>query len=109
MNIDAGAVRKHMDAFAYRGIPATIDSSRALADRARATITPEAVVIDERGQIRYRGRIDNLYASLGKPRQQVTMHDLTDALDAVLSGKPVARPETEAIGCFIAAARPARK
>ena len=47
------------------------------------------------------------------------MHDLTDALDAVVSGKPVARPETEAIGCFIAPAafakasapkaRPARK
>ena len=115
VTIDEGAVRRHMDAFAYRGIPATIDSSRALAGRARATITPAAVVVDKSGQIRYRGRIDNLYSSLGKPRQQVTMHDLTDALDAVVSGKPVARPETEAIGCFIAPAalaskaRPARK
>ena len=115
VTIDEGAVRRHMDAFAYRGIPATIDSSRALAGRARATITPAAVVVDKSGQIRYRGRIDNLYSSLGKPRQQVTMHDLTDALDAVVSGKPVVRPETEAIGCFIAPAalaskaRPARK
>lgn len=109
VRIDDGAVRKHMDAFGYRGLPATIDGSRALASRARASITPAAVVIDKKGEIRYRGRIDNLYSSLGKPRQQVTMHDLTDALDAVVAGKPVARPETEAIGCFIAPARPVRK
>ena len=102
--IDSTAVRQHMDAFAYRGMPATIDTSRALATRAKASVTPAAVVIDTRGQIRYRGRIDNLYASLGKPRQQVTMHDLTDALDAVVAGKSVARAETEAIGCFIAPA-----
>ena len=42
--IDAGAVRKHMDAFGYQTLPATIDTSRALADRARASITPEAIV-----------------------------------------------------------------
>jgi len=102
--IENAAVRQHMDAFAYRGIPATIDASRALATRAKASVTPAAVVIDKRGQIRYRGRIDNLYSSLGKPRQQVTMHDLTDALDAVVAGKPVARADTEAIGCFIAPA-----
>jgi hypothetical protein len=109
VSIDPGAVRKHMNAFGYRGLPATIDSSRALASRARASITPAAVVVDGSSQIRYRGRINNLYSSLGKPRQHVTMHDLTDALDAIVSGKPVARPETEAIGCFIAPARPARK
>lgn len=107
VSIDTGAVRKHMDAFSYR-LPATIDSSRALATRARVSITPAAVVTDRRGQIQYRGRINNLYASLGKPRQQVTVHDLTDALDAIVAGKPVVRQETEAIGCFIAPARPAR-
>jgi hypothetical protein len=26
---------------------------------------------------------------------------LTDALDAILAGKPVPKPETEALGCFI--------
>ena len=119
VTIEAAAVRRHMETFGYRGIPATIDSSRTLASRARTAVTPSAVVIDRTGEIRYRGRIDNLYSSLGKPRQQVTMHDLTDALDAVVAGKRVARPETEAIGCFIAPAafagapapqaRPARK
>jgi hypothetical protein len=101
VRVDAAAVRKHMKDFAYTGVPATIDDSRALADRARATITPAALVIDARGAVRYRGRIDNFYASLGKPRQHVTEHDLTAALDAILAGKPVPKPETEALGCFI--------
>ena len=101
VRVDVSAVRKHLQDFAYRGVPATIDSSRAIADRARATITPEAVVIDKSGALRYRGRIDNFYASLGKPRQHVTEHDLTDALDAILAGNPGRKPETQALGCFI--------
>jgi hypothetical protein len=101
VRVDTAAVRKHMKDFAYTGVPAAIDASRAIADRARATITPAAVVVDSRGAVLYRGRIDNLYASLGKPRRHVTEHDLTDALDAILAGKPVPKPETEALGCFI--------
>ena len=77
-------------------------TARARSRHARsATITPQAVVIDRAGAIRYRGRIDNFYAALGKPRQQVTEHDLRDALDAVLSGRPVPKIETEALGCYI--------
>ena len=108
VKIDTAAVRKHMKDFAYTysGVTATIDGSRALADRARATITPQAVVVDVRGTVRYRGRIDNFYASLGKPRQHVTEHDLTDALDAIVAGKPVPKPETEALGCFITRPEP---
>jgi hypothetical protein len=102
VKVDAAAVRKHMGEYGYTGVAATIDASRAIADRARATITPEAVVVDTKGAIRYRGRIDNFYAALGKPRQHVTERDLVDALDAVLAGKPVAKPETDALGCFIA-------
>jgi hypothetical protein len=101
VKVDAAAVRKHMRDFGYTAIAATIDTSRAIADRARATITPEAVIVDAKGVIRYRGRIDNFYASLGKPRQHVTEHDLVDALDAVLAGKSVLKPETQAVGCFI--------
>jgi len=94
-------VRAHLEEFKYTGIPAAIDGDRAAATVAKATITPTAVVVDRGGAIRYRGRIDNLYAALGKTRQQVTSHDLRDALDAVLAGRPVPHPETESIGCFI--------
>jgi hypothetical protein len=101
VQIDAAFMQKHLSEYRYSGIPAVIDSRRKIASRARVTVTPEAVVIDSRSEIRYRGRIDNFYAALGKPRQQVTAHDLRDALDAVLAGKPVPNPETKALGCYI--------
>jgi thiol-disulfide isomerase/thioredoxin len=94
-------VRAHLDEYKYSGMPAAIDGDRAAAAAVKATITPTAVVVDRGGEIRYRGRIDNLYVALGKTRQQVTSHDLRDALDAVLAGRPVPHPETESIGCFI--------
>ena len=94
-------VRKHEQEYRYTGIPAVIDSERKLAKHAGARITPQAVVLSEAGEVRYRGRIDNLYAGLGKPRQQVTEHDVSDALNSVLAGKPVEHPETKAFGCYI--------
>jgi DNA-binding helix-hairpin-helix protein with protein kinase domain len=94
-------MQKHLQEYRYAGIPAMIDARRKIANRARATVTPEAVVIDSRGEIRYRGRVDNFYAALGKTRQQVTAHDLRDALDAVLAGQKVPNPENRALGCAI--------
>jgi hypothetical protein len=94
-------VRRHLQEYRYAGIPAAVDRARTIARRANATITPQAVVIDRQGAIRYRGRIDNFYAAFGKPRQQVTERDLRNALDAVLSGRPVPKVETEALGCYI--------
>jgi hypothetical protein len=95
------SVRKHLKEFRYTDIPAVVDSARTMARRAKATVTPQAVVVDHAGKIRYRGRIDNFYAALGTTRRQVTEHDLRAALDSVLSGRAVAKPETEALGCYI--------
>ena len=50
----------------------------------------------------YRGRIDDRYVDFGNTRARATQHDLRQALDAVLSGEPVANPRTKAVGCFIA-------
>jgi hypothetical protein len=100
VHLDA-AVRRHLKEFHYGDVPAAVDRTRAVATEARATVTPQAVVVDRAGAVRYRGRIDNFYAALGKPRQQVTERDLRQALDAVLEGRAVALPETEAHGCFI--------
>ena len=101
VGLDTASMRKHLNEYRYDGMTAVIDSNRKIANRAKATVTPEAVVIDSHGEIRYRGRIDNFYAALGKPRQQITAHDLRDTLDAVLAGKPVPNPETKALGCYI--------
>ena len=94
-------VRRHLQEYRYADISAAVDRSRTIAKHAKASVTPQAVVIDRAGKIRYRGRIDNFYAALGQPRRQVTERDLRNALDAVLSGRPVPKVETEALGCYI--------
>jgi len=101
VQVDSSAVRKHLMDFQYRNFPAFVDADRKVSTKVNATVTPETVLLDGAGKIRYRGRIDNFYADLGKPRRQATVHDLRDALDSVLAGKPVAVAETHAIGCYI--------
>ena len=95
------AVRTHLREYRYEAMAAAIDRTRVVAKRAKATTTPQVVLVDRVGAIRYRGRIDNAYADLGKLRQHVTSHDLRVSLDAVLAGRPVPAPETEALGCYI--------
>lgn len=66
-----------------------------------ATITPEVFLLDPGGKVRYSGRIDNWAYELGKKRKVITEHNLRDAIDAVLAGKPVTITKTKAVGCFI--------
>jgi len=99
--LEPAAVKQHLAEFGYHGLTAAIDQTGAIASQAGAVVTPQAIIIDKAGRVRYSGRIDNFYADLGKPRRQTTIHDLTDALDAVLAGRAVARPETNTVGCFI--------
>ena len=80
--------------------PVIIDRGLALTEAAGATVTPEAVIVTGRGRV-YRGRIDDWYENAGQARRAAQRHDLRDALDATLAGRPVAQPETTAIGCFI--------
>ena len=103
--IDDARVQAHRQAYGYTDIEAVVDADGAIARRARATVTPQAVVIGRGGSVKYRGRIDNKYAALGQQRRVVTVHDLRNALDALLAGRPVANPETEAFGCFIGFSR----
>ncbi|MCB9385339.1 MAG: hypothetical protein H6509_12060 [Bryobacterales bacterium] len=94
-------IRAHAAAFGHGDRPAIHDVDRALTEKVGATITPEAAVFSPSGEMIYRGRIDNLYASLGKARRQATEHDLRNALDEILAGAPVTTPRTQAIGCFM--------
>jgi peroxiredoxin/mono/diheme cytochrome c family protein len=84
------------------GLPFPIlkDVGNGLADRIGAERTPEVFVLDESRAVVYRGRVDDQYA-IGIHRPSSTRHDLVDALDAVLAGRPVATPRTDAVGCRI--------
>jgi hypothetical protein len=98
---DAKAIREHMRAYAYDGAFEPLrDSKLTLAKFAGATVTPEAVIVAN-GTVAYRGRIDDRFVDLGRERPAATRRDLFDALTAVVAGKPVAHPTTQAVGCFI--------
>ena len=88
-------VKNHVRARALP-FPAVRDDKNTLADALGASTTPEAVIVDRQGKVRYRGRIDD-----NKDRAKVIRSDVRDALDALLAGKPVARPRTLAFGCTI--------
>jgi peroxiredoxin len=81
--------------------PVLRDDKHIAADAFGAAITPEAFLLDDKGVIRYRGRIDNRYASRVRQNTQVTNHDLRQALDNLLADKPIATPVTKAVGCAI--------
>jgi len=98
----SSAIREHMTAYAYAAVAQAFrDPDQALVKFAGVTVTPEAAVY-VRGRIVYHGRIDDRYVDLGRERPAATVHDLADALAAVVYGKPVPHPVTRAVGCFIA-------
>ena len=95
------AIRAHTKRFGLemRVIP---DPRQEYVQRVKATMTPEAVVLDRTGKVAYRGRIDDRYIAFGVDRPEPTRRDLREALTDVLAGRPVTVPETPAIGCVLA-------
>jgi peroxiredoxin len=80
--------------------PLMKDVAARTAKRLGATRTPEVVVLDATGQVRYRGRVDDQYL-VGVHRGEATSHDLQRALDELLAGEKVSVPKTAASGCLI--------
>jgi len=96
------AIREHVKSFAYGDrTEAFRDPEHALVKLAHATVTPEAAVFAN-GRLLYHGRIDDRVVDLGVERPAPTVHDLGDALTAILAGRSVAHAETHAVGCYIA-------
>lgn len=93
-------IRRHLREYQYP-CSGMLDPLHELVEITGATVTPEAVVFDSQRKIAYRGRIDNLYVRFGEARPEPTTHDLANALDDVLAGRPVAVAETKAVGCYI--------
>jgi hypothetical protein len=93
-------IRKHLKDYSYKN-DALLDPDHALARLAKASVTPEAAVFDPQGRELYHGRIDDQYVNLTLQRPAPTRHDLEDALNAVVNGKPIVQAETTAVGCFI--------
>ena len=98
--VTADEVKKHVVDFGIT-MPVIHDPKQELGRLTGAKVTPEAIVIDRMGAVRYRGAINNLYAGYGKKRRVATAHYLQDAVEAVLAGDTVKIPKTKPVGCFI--------
>lgn len=91
----AAEVKQHA---AEKGLKFTIlkDTGNQIADRFDAQYTPEAYLLDASGKLVYHGRIDN-----SRSGDSITSTDLRDAVESVLAGKPVEKPEVKGFGCTI--------
>jgi len=98
-------VRRHAKEFGFT-FPMLIDKEQVLARLSKAVVTPEVAVLSSAGKLLFRGRIDNRVEDFDRRRNVVTEHDLKDALNAVLAGRPVPRATTKAVGCIINYANP---
>ncbi|MFO0868912.1 MAG: redoxin family protein [Pirellulales bacterium] len=98
-DLSPATAAEHATAFGFP-CPAVLDPQLELARALGATRMPEVVVLIPDGTAVYQGRIDDRYPAPGAPRREhPTSHDLRDALDAFLTGKPIATPRTPAVGC----------
>lgn len=96
-------VTAHLKSFAMP-VSAVIDGSLKLVRAVHASVTPQAVILDPEGVVRYTGRINDLYEEHGKIKPKPKRNDLRVALDELLAGKPISKPVTPVIGCFITGA-----
>lgn len=105
---DAATLAKQAAEFKL-GFPVAKDEKCAIAEALKAEATPEAFLLDHNFVLRYRGRIDDGYAARLKKNLVITHHDLKNALDQVLAGKPVTTPVTKAVGCPISVEKAVKK
>ncbi|MDQ3135044.1 MAG: hypothetical protein M3Q76_09585, partial [Acidobacteriota bacterium] len=76
--------------------PILKDKGNRIADRLGAQRTPEVYLLDASNKLVYQGRIDNAQ----NPRMVATS-ELRNAMEEILSGKPVSQTQAKAFGCSI--------
>ncbi|MGO9468195.1 MAG: redoxin domain-containing protein [Isosphaeraceae bacterium] len=86
--------------------PVLKDPQNKVADSGLVERTPEVLVLDGAGRVRYRGAIDDQY-KVGKARNAATQNYVRDALDALLANRPVKVTATKVEGCLLDRVEPA--
>ncbi len=76
-----------------------IDSSGQTGQAYGAKTTPHIWVIDQQGNIAYKGALDN--APMGEAQGGTYTNYVGQAIDAVLAGQPVTQNETTSYGCSV--------
>ena len=92
---DIGRIKEHAKS---KGLtfPILKDEKNIIADKFRASVTPEVFVLNNNFEVLYHGRIDD-----SRDESDVEKKDLRNALDEILSDKQVSDPVTKAFGCTI--------
>lgn len=81
--------------------PLLADYDKKLTAYLHAVVTPQAILLDNKFQLLYKGAIDNWVQSLGKQRVKATQFFLSDALQQSISNQTVLVKRTKAVGCRI--------
>lgn len=100
VQVDTAKVKSFVQEYQYN-FTHLLDPQLKLTQAIEASVTPEAYLLSESGEVIYHGAINNWFYALGRYRRVVTQHYLKDAVEAYLQQKPVAQQQTEAIGCMI--------
>jgi len=92
---DAGEIKEHAE---ENNLTFTIlkDEKNIIADKFKASFTPEVFVLNKDFEFLYHGRIDD-----SRRESEASTSDLKNALDEIISGKEVSDPVTKAFGCTI--------
>src|SRR3954454_8187497 len=72
------------------------DATQEVARAYGARTTPDVFVVDSAGALRYRGAPDADYED-----DDLRAYWLREALDSMLAGEQIARPETRPVGCSV--------
>ncbi len=95
----AAEVAEHAQAHNF-GFPVLKDEGHVIADRLGASVTPEVFLVDTNWTLRYHGALGNSARPTTKA-SEASDAEVRPALDAVLTGQPIAHAETKAFGCTI--------
>lgn len=90
----------HMKKLAERKqlpFPYLFDASQESAKAYNAVCTPDIYVYGEERTLLYRGRVDDNW----QHPDQITRHDLKDAIEAILAGQEVNPDQVSSMGCSI--------
>ncbi|HEX9750016.1 MAG TPA: thioredoxin family protein [candidate division Zixibacteria bacterium] len=87
---------KERAASAKFNFPYLYDESQQIAMAYGPTVTPHVFLFDSTRTLVYQGRIDD-----ARKESEITKRELTDALEALTSGKKIGESETVAFGCSI--------
>jgi peroxiredoxin len=77
------------------------DENLNLAHYLHATKTPEVFLVNKNGDLVYKGAIDNWAIEIGKHRQNISEHYLSDVLTGIVNGTTIKLKEIKAVGCVI--------